>query len=78
MFDFDIKELSDNENILLKEIFSNPVVIKYLKILGQQVGNDILNNLPSLTVDTEDYRRRLIYEQGKLAILETQLTIKEL
>lgn len=71
------KELTEQERILLKEIFSNPTVLRYLEYLSQEIGNDILGTLPSLTASTEDFHRHLIYEQGKLAVLQTLLSIKE-
>ena len=73
---FNEAPLNEGEEDLLRQVFSNPVVIKYLRILAQTETSDFVGaNL--LQEPEELYARQLMKLQGKLAVVVTLLSISE-
>lgn len=71
---YQIEDVTEPEQLVLKEVFSNPVVAKYLRILAQNdtadfVRADLLKDSPEL------YARKHSQLQGKLAVIATLLSI---
>ena len=69
-------ELSKTELDLLGEIFSNPLVIKYLKIVGK---ND-LSELATLSIsgmDDSEVAKKHAHINGRLSTLVTLLSISD-
>ncbi len=73
---FPPSELSEPESLLLVEIFSNPVVRKYLQILGANAGKELLS-LPILDETPESLAKKHILVSGKLDVITTLLSIME-
>lgn len=70
--------LLPHEIILLKEKLSDPLVQKYLRILGLEDSKDLLS-LDILDMSDKDIANRHHFVSGKLAVISTLLsiTIKE-
>ena len=68
--------LSEAEETELLRIFSNPVVTKYLRSLGQEDSKDLLS-LGILDMPAEGIARRHSYISGKLSVVQTLLSISE-
>lgn len=69
-------DLSIQESELLMEIFSNPVVRKYLQILGSNASKELLS-LPILNETPESLAKKHILVSGKLDVITTLLLITE-
>ncbi len=67
-------EFSEAEQKLLKHLFSDPVVIKYLKSLGQESSRELLE-LGILDMSDEAIARRHTLLTGKLLVVSTLLSI---
>lgn len=68
--------LSDTEMEALIEIFANPLVKKYLAILASQEAHNILTSSVDAGEEDKLYVRKLEHTKGRLAVLETLLSIK--
>lgn len=74
---FPTNTLTSGEEIELKIIFSNPVVKKYLNILGVEDSKDLLS-LNILDMSDKDIANRHHFISGKLAVISTLLAISTL
>ena len=72
-----IDSLDLAEEDILFEIFSNPIVKKYLRILGSNASKELLS-LPILDETPESLVRKHTLVSGKLAVITTLLSISEL
>lgn len=68
--------LVDTEMEALVEIFSNPLVKKYLTILASQEAHNILTSSVDAGEEDKLYVRKLEHTKGRLAVLETLLSIE--
>lgn len=75
-FLFNEPALNQDEENLLRQVFSNPVVRKYLRVLAQNEVSDFIS--ANMLEDPEIlYARKLMDLQGKLSILSTLISISE-
>jgi len=74
---FPSQEMKEEDELLLVEIFSHPTVEKYLRTIAYHAGQTIVAGLPSITDNEELYRRKIIFQQGQLAVLEILLSLKD-
>ncbi len=73
---FPVRELSDKEQDLILEVFSNVVVKKYLQILGRNAGIELLT-LPVLDETPDSLMHKHTLVSGKLAVITTLLSLSE-
>lgn len=67
--------LPQEEDIIV-EVFSNPAVRKYLKLLGSNLSKELIG-LPILDETPESLVRKHTLTAGKLAVITTLLSISE-
>lgn len=67
--------LLPHELILLEEKLSDPLIQKYFRILGTEDSKDLLS-LDILDMSDKDIANRHHFVSGKLAVIETLLSIK--
>lgn len=71
---FPVIAISDAEQAELKRIFSQDVVVKYLRALGREDSRDLLD-LSALDLPAEAIANRHILITGKLQVVATLLSI---
>lgn len=72
---FPSETLTDEESVLIYEVFSNATVRKYLKILGAESAKDLLT-LPVLNETPASVLNKHTLTTGKLEVLATLLSIE--
>jgi hypothetical protein len=73
---FDIPTLTDEEEDLILEVFSNLTVKKYLKIIAAEHSSDLLTSA-TLTEPPDALQRKHLFVSGKLSILNMLLGINK-
>lgn len=73
---FPSQELSKSEEELITEVFSNPVVRKYIQILGANASKELLS-LPILNETPDSLLKKHVLVSGKLEVITTLLSILE-
>lgn len=76
-FMFPTLELSPEEAEIITTVFSTPAVRKYLKLLGTECSKELLA-LTALNETPESLAKKHTLVSGKLEVLTTLLSIKEL
>ena len=71
-----IPVISDTEQDQILEIFSSPLVKKYLRFLGQSIIKDIVEGAPADHQSDSEYIRKEAHYKGRLAAIETLLSIQ--
>ena len=66
--------LSQPEQLLIQEMFHNPTLVKYLKIIGREAVLE-LASLSALAEQPHELALKHSYVAGKLAVLELLLSI---
>lgn len=72
----DITTLSKTEQDIIVDVFNNPTVIKYLKIMGRNDLEELL--LLSVTErDDKEVSKKHALIQGKLSVISTLLSLQK-
>lgn len=72
---FSETQLSETEQAVIAECLSNPAVVKYLHILGNNLGRDYLNLGNLIDIPADELVRRHLYARAQLELLKTLLSI---
>ena len=75
---FDIPELTEQQEDLIKEVFANPTVKHYLQLLASRVAVDMVTAINDPAIDAEAYLRAQFLGKGSLSILETLLATQQI
>lgn len=69
--------LSEHEEKLVIEVFSNPVVKKYLHNLASTVASDMVTAINEPTIDPQTYIRAQFLGKGRLDLVESLLNLQQ-
>lgn len=67
--------LTQTEEDILTELYSNPTVIKHLHMLAYNIGRDLVSATPKPGETAENWMRKEAHMKGQLAILDTLVSI---
>ena len=72
---FPQQTLSDTEIDLIAEIFSNPMVKKYLHTLAYNIGSELVTSVIGTEESEESWVRKEIFLKGQLRTIDALLSI---
>jgi len=74
---FDVQDLSEAETDVLISLFSNPLIVKYLKIVAKNSLIELATLSSTERVDSEVAKKHALV-QGKISTLVTLLSLSTL
>lgn len=75
---FNIPELSEQQEAIIKEVFANPAVKHYLQLLASKIAADMVTAINDPVIDPEAYIRAQFLGKGSLSVLETLLATQQI
>lgn len=69
--------LSQTEEDILQQIYSNPTVKKHLQMMAYNIGAELVSAVPDPSEAPEMWIRKELFLKGQLAILNTLFSIIE-